>query len=193
VLAGITQALGAERINIEDFELQHMSRERGGTLTVLVAARTRPRARGRLEAQGYHVVVVARLGRMKVEPAGRSSVTSPSRRQVDLAPRGPDRALCDGETRVRGFGRSGDTQSTIDAVRTLGVRSGRSRRRRARRTCGAGSTPRRRDCGKRRHADAAAAGILAGNPAAGSSPATSHCAPARWTASPSRSTAWAHA
>jgi 3-phosphoshikimate 1-carboxyvinyltransferase len=30
-------------------------------------------------------------------------------------------ALCDGETRVRGFGRSGDTQSTIDAVRTLGV------------------------------------------------------------------------
>ena len=36
VLAGITQALGAERINIEDFELQHLSRERGGTLTLLV-------------------------------------------------------------------------------------------------------------------------------------------------------------
>ena len=36
VLAGITQALGAERINIEDFELHHMSPERGGTLTVLV-------------------------------------------------------------------------------------------------------------------------------------------------------------
>jgi 3-phosphoshikimate 1-carboxyvinyltransferase len=30
-------------------------------------------------------------------------------------------ALCEGETHVRGFGRSGDTQSTIDAVRTLGV------------------------------------------------------------------------
>ena len=32
VLAGITQALGAERINIEDFELQHLSPERGGVL-----------------------------------------------------------------------------------------------------------------------------------------------------------------
>jgi 3-phosphoshikimate 1-carboxyvinyltransferase len=30
-------------------------------------------------------------------------------------------ALCEGETRVRGFGRSGDTQSTVDAVRTLGA------------------------------------------------------------------------
>jgi len=30
-------------------------------------------------------------------------------------------ALCEGETRVRGFGRSGDTQSTVEAVRTLGV------------------------------------------------------------------------
>ena len=36
VLSGITQALGAEQINIEDFELHHMSRERGGTLTLLV-------------------------------------------------------------------------------------------------------------------------------------------------------------
>ena len=32
----IAQALGAERINIEDFELHHMSPERGGVLTVLV-------------------------------------------------------------------------------------------------------------------------------------------------------------
>jgi 3-phosphoshikimate 1-carboxyvinyltransferase len=31
-------------------------------------------------------------------------------------------ALCEGETAVRGFGRSGDTQATIDAMRTLGVR-----------------------------------------------------------------------
>ena len=37
VLAGITQALGAERINIEDFELHHFSPERGGSLTLLVA------------------------------------------------------------------------------------------------------------------------------------------------------------
>ena len=57
----ITQALGAERINIEDFELHHMSPERGGTLT-----RARRRARTRrsapptlLESQGYGVVVSA--------------------------------------------------------------------------------------------------------------------------------------
>jgi len=58
VLAGITQALGAERINIEDFELQHMSRERGGTLTVLVSGEGEARrAADLLEAQGYPVVV----------------------------------------------------------------------------------------------------------------------------------------
>jgi prephenate dehydrogenase len=57
VLAGITQALGAERINIEDFELQHMSRERGGTLTLLVGGEDEAaRAAGILEAQGYNVV-----------------------------------------------------------------------------------------------------------------------------------------
>jgi prephenate dehydrogenase len=58
VLAGITQALGAERINIEDFELRHVSPERGGTLTVLVAGeREAGRAAALLEAQGYGVVV----------------------------------------------------------------------------------------------------------------------------------------
>jgi prephenate dehydrogenase len=58
VLAGITQALGAERINIEDFELQHMSPERGGTLTLLVAgADGARRAAGLLESQGYGAVV----------------------------------------------------------------------------------------------------------------------------------------
>jgi prephenate dehydrogenase len=58
VLAGITQALGAERINIEDFELQHVSPERGGTLTVLVSgAEQAERAAALLEAQGYGVVV----------------------------------------------------------------------------------------------------------------------------------------
>ena len=58
VLAGITQALGAERINIEDFELQHVSPERGGTLTVLVSgADEAERAAALLEAQGYGVVV----------------------------------------------------------------------------------------------------------------------------------------
>ncbi len=62
VLAGITQALGAERINIEDFELQHFSPERGGTLTVLVEGeREAQRAAALLEAQGYGVVVSAVL------------------------------------------------------------------------------------------------------------------------------------
>jgi prephenate dehydrogenase len=58
VLAGITQALGAERINIEDFELQHMSPERGGTLTLLVAGEEEARrAAELLESQGYGAAV----------------------------------------------------------------------------------------------------------------------------------------
>jgi len=58
VLAGITQALGAERINIEDFELHHVSPERGGTLTLLVTGEdSAARAAALLEAQGYGVVV----------------------------------------------------------------------------------------------------------------------------------------
>ncbi|MDP9490873.1 MAG: prephenate dehydrogenase/arogenate dehydrogenase family protein [Actinomycetota bacterium] len=62
VLAGITQALGAERINIEDFELQHQTPERGGTLTVLVAGEQEAeRAAALLEAQGYGVVVAPAL------------------------------------------------------------------------------------------------------------------------------------
>ena len=58
VLAGITQALGAERINIEDFELHHVSPDRGGTLTVLIGGEQEARrAAALLEAQGYGVVV----------------------------------------------------------------------------------------------------------------------------------------
>ena len=54
VLAGITQALGAERINIEDFELRHFSPDRGGVLTMLVSgAEQAARAAALLEAQGY--------------------------------------------------------------------------------------------------------------------------------------------
>ncbi len=57
VLAGIFQALGAERINVEDFELEHLSTERGGTLTVLVGGESEAaRAVVLLEAQGYGVV-----------------------------------------------------------------------------------------------------------------------------------------
>ncbi len=58
VLAGITQALGAERINIEDFELRHFSAERGGVLTMLVSGEgAAGRAAALLEAQGYAVSV----------------------------------------------------------------------------------------------------------------------------------------
>jgi prephenate dehydrogenase len=59
VLAGITQALGAERINIEDFELHHFSPERGGVVGILVAGEEGARRAERLlDAQGYGVVVV---------------------------------------------------------------------------------------------------------------------------------------
>jgi prephenate dehydrogenase len=58
VLAAITQELGAERINIEDFELQHLSPERGGVLLLLVSGeRQANRAAELLEEQGYGVVV----------------------------------------------------------------------------------------------------------------------------------------
>ena len=63
VLAGITQALGAERINIEDFELHHMSPDRGGTLTLLITGEDEARrAAELLGAQGYGVVVAPVLG-----------------------------------------------------------------------------------------------------------------------------------
>jgi prephenate dehydrogenase len=58
VFAGITQALAAARINIEDFEVHHMSPERGGTLDVLVTGEDAARrAAELLEEQGYSVIV----------------------------------------------------------------------------------------------------------------------------------------
>ena len=80
VLAGITQALGAERINIEDFELHHVSPERGGTLTLLVAGEGEAqRAADLLERQGYSVVVSAVLEHEGRAGASRSRGISPSR------------------------------------------------------------------------------------------------------------------
>jgi prephenate dehydrogenase len=58
VIAAIAQALGAERINIEDFELQHVSPERGGVMLLLVTgSRQANRAAELLEEQGYGVVL----------------------------------------------------------------------------------------------------------------------------------------
>jgi prephenate dehydrogenase len=58
VLAGIFQALGAERLNVTDFELEHLSSDRGGTLTILVTGEAEAAQATRLlEAQGYGVVV----------------------------------------------------------------------------------------------------------------------------------------
>jgi prephenate dehydrogenase len=68
VLSGITQALGAEGINIEDFELQHLSPERGGTLSVLVAGEEEAnRAAELLEAQGYSVITTPAVEEPAVE------------------------------------------------------------------------------------------------------------------------------
>ena len=51
ILAAIMQALGAERINIEDLELHHVSRERGGTLAFLVSGAGGGEPRGRRPRQ----------------------------------------------------------------------------------------------------------------------------------------------
>ncbi len=61
VISGITQALGAARINIEDFELHHFTPERGGTIELVVAG-TAGGGRGRgsmLDAQGYGAIADA--------------------------------------------------------------------------------------------------------------------------------------
>ena len=69
VIAGIAQALGAERINIAGFDLQHLSTDRGGTLTILVAgASEAERATTLLESQGYGVVVAPVLDTSAEQP-----------------------------------------------------------------------------------------------------------------------------
>ena len=124
VLAGIFQALGAERINVEDFEMEHLSTERGGTLTVLVAGEAEAeRAVALLEAQGYGVVVGAGDRTVTlVEPAVsvRGALEVPGvkgicQRGVLLG------AIAEGETEVRGFGRAADTESAISVARQLGA------------------------------------------------------------------------
>ena len=54
VLARITQILGAAQINLEDFELRHVSPEYGGVLVILVAgAENAARARELLRREGF--------------------------------------------------------------------------------------------------------------------------------------------
>jgi prephenate dehydrogenase len=62
VLAEIFQTFGAARIDIRDFELDHVSPEQGGTLSLLVSGEDEAkRAAGLLESQGYGVVVSAEV------------------------------------------------------------------------------------------------------------------------------------
>ena len=125
VLAGITQALGAERINIEDFELRHFSPERGGTLTILVSGEDEAAPRG-VAARGAGLRRLGLAGpRMRIEPAAslQGGLAVPgdksiSHRAVLIG------AIADGETVVEGFGRSADTESTIGAARALGAEVG---------------------------------------------------------------------
>jgi prephenate dehydrogenase len=57
VLAEVTQAFGAARINISDFELDHVSPEQGGTLMLIVSGEAEAgRAEALLASQGYSVV-----------------------------------------------------------------------------------------------------------------------------------------
>lgn len=56
--AGITQALGAERINIEDLEMHHHSQERGGELELVIAGEPEARrAAAILAREGYDAVI----------------------------------------------------------------------------------------------------------------------------------------
>ena len=94
-----------ERINIEDFELHHVSPERGGTLTLLVTGESEARAGGRAaRVAGLRRRRLAGAGRMKIEPATalRGHIAVPgdksiSHRAVLLG------AIADGETRRRGL------------------------------------------------------------------------------------------
>ena len=59
-ISGITQALGAAGINIEDFELHHLSAAAGGHAVILVAGRDRAdRAVELLDAHGFGATAVA--------------------------------------------------------------------------------------------------------------------------------------
>ena len=134
VFAGITQALGAARINIEDFELHHFTPERGGTVELLVAGRCRRAGRRaarraglrrarRARAGGGHVSAATGADRLEIAPAaalvGEIAVPgdkSISHRSLLIG------AVCDGATEISGFGANADTLATLAAVESLGAR-----------------------------------------------------------------------
>ena len=59
-ISAITQALGAEGINIEDFELHHLSTDVGGSVVVVIAgADQADRAVELLDSQGYQATTTA--------------------------------------------------------------------------------------------------------------------------------------
>ena len=131
VLAEITQAFGAARINISDFELDHVSPEQGGTLMLDRQRRggSRPRRRRCSRARAT-ASSSPRWWTMKVEPAAalRGAIAVPgvkgiSQRAVLLG------ALADGESRITGFGRAADTESAITVARAIGAEVQRGRRR----------------------------------------------------------------
>jgi prephenate dehydrogenase len=63
VISGITQALGAARINIEDFELHHFTPERGGTISIVVAGLAAAEETvSILESQGYSAIATPLAG-----------------------------------------------------------------------------------------------------------------------------------
>ena len=197
VFAEVTQALGAERINIEDFEMQHVSPERGGTLTLLVAGRGRGAARRRRCSRARATASSSRRSSMRIEPAARvdghigvPGDKSISHRALLIG------ALTEGETRVSHWGR--ERRHRVDArrrarARRRGGRGGRRHARRPRRR-----PPRARARRTGRSTAATPARSRGSSPAcsrssraASSSSATSRSRAGRWAAWSSRSAGWA--
>ena len=147
VFAGITQALGAARINIEDFELHHFTPERGGTIELLVAGPRGRRARRRAarraglrrarraRAGGRDVSAATGSDRLEIAPAaalvGEIAVPgdkSISHRALLIG------AVCDGTTEVTRLRRQRRHARHARGRRGAG-RARRAPRRGARRAC----------------------------------------------------------
>ena len=99
VLARITQTLGAAGINIEDFELRHVSPEYGGVLVILVSgADNAELARTLLRREGYSAglatlksgcVAAAVVAACRCRPPGTARVAATTRASTAL-PAGAD-------------------------------------------------------------------------------------------------------